>query len=87
MQLEVAEEENAVLHAEVEATGKKERHWSLEITQLTAELQLAREKMGQLEREGVGLKSELHRVQQELRDAQREVQIATSLHVLHHPVY
>lgn len=85
MQLEVAEEENAALHAEVEAAGKKERHWSLEITQLTAELQLAREKMGQLEREGVGLKAELHRVQQELHDAQREVQIVMSL--LHHPVY
>lgn len=81
----MVEEENAALHEEVEAAGKKERHWSLEITQLTAELQLAREKMGQLEREGARLKSELHRVQQELRDAQREVQVAMSL--LHHPVY
>lgn len=82
MQLEMAEEENATLHAEVEAVEKKERHWSLELTKLTAELQLSREKMGQLEREGAEVKSDLRRVQQELHDAQREVLVAMSL--LHH---
>lgn len=61
------------MQAEVEARGKKEQHWSSELTQLTSELQLSRERAGQLEREGAGLKAELARVMQLLEDTQEEV--------------
>ena len=67
------EEERDTLQSELETKGKKERHWSSELTQLTAELQLSREKAGQLEREGAELRTELARVTLLLEHTQREV--------------
>ena len=64
------EEERERLRSEVDV---KERHWSSELTQLTAELQLSREKTGQLEREGAGLRVELARLTLLLEHTQREV--------------
>ena len=76
-QLERVEAEKESLMSEVEARAMKERHWSSELTQLTAELQLSREKASQLEREGVELKTELARLTLLLEDSQREVGVCT----------
>ena len=67
------EEEREALESELEAKGKKERHWSSELTQLTAELQFSREKSGQLERERAELRAELAQLTRLLEDTQREV--------------
>ena len=67
------EEERVALLDQIDATEKKERHWSSELTQLTSELQLAREKTAQLEREGAGLKAEFARVTLLLEHTQGEV--------------
>ena len=66
-------EESGSLRAEVDARGQKERHWSTELAHLTSELQLSHDKIGRLEREGVGLKADLARVTQLLEHTQREV--------------
>ena len=75
----MAEEESLSLRTEVEGRGEKERLWSSELTQLTSDLQLSRERVGRLEREGAGLKAELARVAQLLEDARREVCIMNAL--------
>ena len=72
-QLEMSGEKSGSLRSEIEMSKKKERLWSSELTQLTSDLQLAREKMAQLEREKAGLKAELTRVTLLLEHTQGEV--------------
>lgn len=71
--MEEVERERETLQSELETKGRKEELWSSELTQLTAELQLSREKTGQLEREGAELKAELARLTLLLEHTEREV--------------
>ena len=71
IQLEVSNDEVLALQSQARTSGEKEHHWSEELSQTSAQLHLAKERVEQLEREGRDKSKSIEELKLKLASAQR----------------